>query len=148
MFNPLWFECATLLSLTHWNRDEMASVLQTTFPMLFSWIKIALITISLKYEPRGPIVINPAFVQIIKSWWLSTALGTSHYRNQSPLIYWHIYASLDHNAWVTAGAKPFPGPMLIYPPEMSMNWIQTYAFLSNMIISGSRFVATEFILSK
>ena len=38
--------------------------------------------------------------------------------------------------------------MLIYPPGMSMNWIQTYAFLSNIIKSGNRFVATEFILSK
>ena len=46
------------------------------------------------------------------------------------------------------GAKPFPGPMLIYPPQMSMNWIQTYSFLSNIIISGDRFVATKFILSK
>ena len=27
------------------------------------------------------------------------------YRNQSPLIYWYIYASLDHNAWVTAGCQ-------------------------------------------
>ena len=31
---------------------------------------------------------------------------------------------------------------------MSMNWIQTYAFLSNIMISANRFVATEFILSK
>ena len=28
--------------------------------------------------------------------------------------------------------------MLIYPPGMSMNWIQTYAFLSNIIKSGNR----------
>ena len=32
--------------------------------------------------------------------------------------------------------------MLIYPPGMSMNWIQTYAFLSNIIKSGNRFVAS------
>ena len=31
----------------------------------FSWIKIALITISLKYEPRGPIGIKPAYIQIM-----------------------------------------------------------------------------------
>ena len=32
--------------------------------------------------------------------------------------------------------------MLIYPPGMSMNWIQTYAFLSNIMKSGNRFVAS------
>ena len=32
--------------------------------------------------------------------------------------------------------------MLIYAPEMSMNWIQIYAFLSNIIKSGNRFVAS------
>ena len=36
------------------------------------------------------------------------------------------------------GANPFPGPMLIYAPGMSMNWIQTYAFLPNIIKSGNR----------
>ena len=32
--------------------------------------------------------------------------------------------------------------MLIYPPGMIMNWVQTYAFLSNIIKSGNRFVAS------
>ena len=32
--------------------------------------------------------------------------------------------------------------MLIYAPGMSMNWIQTYAFLSNIIKPGNRFVAS------
>ena len=31
----------------------------------FSWMKIALITISLKYVPRDPVSIEPAFVQIM-----------------------------------------------------------------------------------
>ena len=46
------------------------------------------------------------------------------------------------------GVLPFPGPKQIYLPGMSMNWIQTYVFLSNIMISANRFVATEFILSK
>ena len=33
--NPLWPECVILLLLTHWGRDEMASVLQTTFSIQF-----------------------------------------------------------------------------------------------------------------
>ena len=75
-----------------------------------SWMKIALITTSLKYDPRGPVSIKPAFVQIM----------TRHRTGNKPLsepipppppnllIYWHIYASLDHNAWSIADLSGFP----------------------------------------
>ena len=67
------------------------------------------------------------------------------------LIYWHIYASLDHNAWVPAGCQTISwtnADLSSITPIMSMNWIQTYAFLSNIMISANRVVAIEFTLSK
>ena len=67
------------------------------------------------------------------------------------LIYWHIYASLDHNSWVPAGCQTIswtnadfsPQDLSSITPIMSMDWIQTYAFLSNIMISANRFVAIE-----
>ena len=42
----------------------------------------------------------------------------------------------------------FPLDLSSITPIMSMNWIQTAAFLSNIMISANRFVAIEFTLSK
>ena len=50
--------------LTHWGRDNMAAISQTTFSNAFSWMKI-LIEISLKFVPRVPINNIPALVQIM-----------------------------------------------------------------------------------
>ena len=48
--------------LTHWGRDKMAAIFQTTFSSVFSWMSIK---ISLKIVPKGPINNNPALVQIM-----------------------------------------------------------------------------------
>ena len=66
--------------LTHWGRDKMAVIFQTTFSNNFSWIINAWISIkiSLKFVPKGPIDNIPALVQIM-AWHRQV---TSHYRNQ------------------------------------------------------------------
>ena len=46
--------------LTHWGRDKMAPIFQTTFSIAFSWIKI-----SLKFVSNGQINNIPALVQIM-----------------------------------------------------------------------------------
>ena len=54
--------------LTHWGRDKMAAVFQTTLSTVFSWKKInviLLIKISLKFVPKGPINNIPTLVQIM-----------------------------------------------------------------------------------
>ena len=84
--------------LTHWGRDKMAAVSQTTLSnyirILYSnYIRIS-IKISMKFVPKGPIN------QIIQHWfryWLGAGQTTSHYLNQWWLVYWHIYASLGLN---------------------------------------------------
>ena len=50
--------------LTHWGRDKMAAVSQTTLSNAFSWMRIS-IKISLKFIPKGPINNIPALVQIM-----------------------------------------------------------------------------------
>ena len=55
---------ALLLSLTHWDRDRMAAILQTMFSNAFSWMKM-LLNISLKFVPNGPVNNIPSLVQVM-----------------------------------------------------------------------------------
>ena len=57
----------TLAVLTHWGRDEMGAISQTTFSNAFSWMKMLRISIkiSLKFVPKGPINNIPALVQMM-----------------------------------------------------------------------------------
>ena len=59
--------CLGLNVLTHWGRDKMAAIFQTTFSNGFSgnenvWISI---NISLKFVPRGPINNIPTLLQVM-----------------------------------------------------------------------------------
>ena len=55
-----------------------------------------------KNELRGPVCIEPAFVQIM-NWHRTGDKPLSE--SIDPNLLTHIYASLDHNAWVTAGCQ-------------------------------------------
>ena len=57
-------ECFIIV-LTHWGRDKMAAISQTTLSNAFSWMKIFSIKISLKFVPKGPINNIPTLVQIM-----------------------------------------------------------------------------------
>ena len=60
------------VQLTHWGRDKMAAILQTTLSNAISWMKMLdkiLIKISLKFVPNGPINNIPALVQIMAWRW-------------------------------------------------------------------------------
>ena len=72
--------------LTHWGRDKMDAISQTTFSSTFSWMKIFefRIKISLKFVPSGSINNIPALVQIM--------------------------------AWHRPGDKPFSEPMMVNLP--------------------------------
>ena len=77
---------ATRMSLTHWVRDKMAAIFQTTFSNAFCWMKMYefRLKISLKFVPQGPINNIPALVQIM--------------------------------AWRRPGDKPLSGPMMVKLP--------------------------------
>ena len=54
------------LQLTHWGRDKMAAISQTTFWNAFSWMKLWIsLKISLKFVPKGPINNIPTLVQVM-----------------------------------------------------------------------------------
>ena len=55
------------MGLTHWCRDKMDAISQTTLSNAFLWMKMLefLIEMSLKFVPKGPINNIPALVQIM-----------------------------------------------------------------------------------
>ena len=99
--------------LTHWGRDHMAAIFQTTFSNAFSWMKNAWIlftTISLNFVPKGPINNIPALVQIM--------------------------------AWRRPGDKPLSDPrMLRLPTHICVTrpqWVKNGLNLGNMVVCVSR----------
>ena len=58
-------ETAPCCSLTHWGRDKMAAISQTTLSIAFSWMKILEFRLNFQFVPKGPINNIPALVQIM-----------------------------------------------------------------------------------
>ena len=52
-------------SLTHWGRDKMADISQTTFSNVFSSMWMFEFRLKLKFVPKGPINTIPALAQIM-----------------------------------------------------------------------------------
>ena len=74
--------------LTHWGRDNMAAIFQTTFSNAFSWMKM--FKFRLRFHPRVQLTIFQHWFRL----WLGAGQATSHYLNQWWSVYWRIYASL------------------------------------------------------
>ena len=95
--------CVTLLvmnylhssPLTHWGRDKMAAILQTTLSNAFSWMKM----LEFWYKFYWSLLLRVQFtiIQHWFRWWLGADQATSHYLNQWLLVYRRIYASLGLN---------------------------------------------------
>ena len=51
--------------LTHWGRDKMAAIFQTTFSSGFSWMKMYEFRLTFKFVPWGPINNIPTLVQVM-----------------------------------------------------------------------------------
>ena len=86
-------------ALTHWGRDKMDAIFQTTFSNEFSWMKM--------YEFRFPFhwsLFLGVQITIFQHWfryWLGADQAPSHYLNQWWLDYRRIYASLGLNELTT-----------------------------------------------
>ena len=81
--------------LTHWGRDKMAVVSQTTLSNAFSWMKMLEFRLRFLWS-----LFLRVQLTIIQHWfrqWLGAGQATSHYLNQWWLVYWRIYASLGLN---------------------------------------------------
>ena len=74
--------------LTHWSRDKMGAISQTTFSNAFSSMKIY------EFRLRFHWSLFLRFILTISQhwfrYWLVADQATSHYLNQWWLIYWHI----------------------------------------------------------
>ena len=81
--------------LTHWGRDKMAAIFQTTFWNGFSWLKMHEFRLTFHWS-----LFLGVQLTIFSHWfrkWLGTDQATSHYLNQWWLDYRRIYASLSLN---------------------------------------------------
>ena len=83
------------LYLTHWGRDEMPVISQTTLSSAFSWMKMLEFRLKFHWSLfiRGQLTIFQHWFR----WWLGADQATSHYLNQWWLDYRRIYASLGLN---------------------------------------------------
>ena len=71
--------------LTHWGRDKMTVIFQTTFSNTFCWMKMLKLRLRFHWNlfPRVQLAIfGQATSHCLKQWWL---------------VYWRIYASLGLN---------------------------------------------------
>ena len=80
------------LGLTHWGRDKMAAIFQTTFSNAFS--SMEMIEFRLKLHWMLFLRVQSTISQHWFRKWLGAVQATSHYLNQWFLVYWRIYASL------------------------------------------------------
>ena len=73
---------------THWGRDKMAAIFQTTFSNACSWMKMYEFRLRFHWSffPRVKLTIFHNWFR----WWLDVDQATSHYLNQWWLVYWHI----------------------------------------------------------
>ena len=82
---------STLCILTHWGRDKMDSIFQTTFPNAFS--SMEMFEFRLKFHWSLFLRVQLTISQHWFRKWLGAVQATSHYLNQWWLVYWRIYAS-------------------------------------------------------
>ena len=81
--------------LSHWGRDKMATILQTTLSNAFSWMK--LYEFRLKFHQTLFLRVQLIILQHWFRYWLGADEATSHYLDQCWLDYLRIYASLGLN---------------------------------------------------
>ena len=81
--------------LTHWGRERMAAISQTTYSNAFLWMKIYEFRLKFHWSlfPRVQLTIFQHWFR----WWLGADQATSHYLNQWWSDYRPIYASLGLN---------------------------------------------------
>ena len=89
--------------LTHWGRDEMDAISQTTFSNAFSWMKILKFRIKCHWSLFLRVLLT--IFQHRFWYWLGAYQATSHYANQCWLDHWRIYASLGLNELIMRRSK-------------------------------------------
>ena len=86
---------STCIKLTHWGRDKMDAISQTTFWNAFSWMKM--LEFRLIFHRSLFLRVQLTIFQHWFSYWIGAAQAASHYLNQRRLGYGRIYASICLN---------------------------------------------------
>ena len=104
-FSQIWFQDyftdtpaiikVNWCELSHWSRNNMAVMFQTTFSNAVSWTKIY--QFWLKFHWNLIVKVQLTIVQHWLRQWLGTNQATGHCVKQWGLVYWRIYASLGLN---------------------------------------------------
>ena len=81
--------------LTHWGRDKMFAISQTTLSNAFSWMEM--LEFRFKFHWSLLLRVQLTIFQHCLRWWLGADQVTSHYLNQRWVDYRRIYASLGLN---------------------------------------------------
>ena len=97
----LWYQV-----LTHWGRDKMAAIFQTTFSNGFSWMKM--FEFRLKFHWNLFLRVQLTISQHWFRQWLGDDQATSHYLNQWWWNCWRIYVLLGLNELNTASGTLWP----------------------------------------
>ena len=83
------------MAITHWGRDKMAAIFQTTLSHGFSWMKMYQFRLMFHWSfPK----VHLTIFQLRFRKWLGAGQATSHCLNQWWLVHWRIYASLRDSA--------------------------------------------------
>ena len=85
-----WHNCMnpwSYSSLTHWGRDKMAAIWQTTFSNASSWMKIY----EFRFRFHWSLLLRLQLT--ISQHCLDNGSAPSHYLNQWWLVFWRVYAS-------------------------------------------------------
>ena len=94
---------AAFKELTHWARDKMAAISQTTFSNALSWMKMFELRLRFNWSLFSRFELR-IFQHCFRQW-LGADQATSHYLNQWCLVYWRIYASLGRKELKSASRK-------------------------------------------
>ena len=78
-------------ALTHWGRDKMAAIFQTTFSNTFSWMKAY--ELRLKFHSNLFLRVQSVIFHHWFRYWFGADQATSHYLNKWWLGYWRIYVT-------------------------------------------------------
>ena len=113
--------------LTHWGRDKMAAVSQTTPSNAFSWMKM--LEFRLRFHWSLFLRVQLTLFQHCFRYWLGAVQATSHYLNQWWLVYWRIYASLGLNELTPADA--YAGYDSILGRSFNLNTDIVLGYLAN-----------------
>ena len=95
IYEILWYSSNGNAYLTHWGREKMDAISQTTFSNAFSWMKM--LEYRLKFHWSLFLRVQLTISQHWFRQWLGALQATSHYLKQWWLIYRRIYASLGLN---------------------------------------------------